>query len=76
MIYLKKFNARKATGFDNLPGKILKLAHEPLSIPLTFLINNSISQNVFPDDLKCAEVSPLFKKNDNLSKLNYRPVSI
>ena len=75
-MYLKKFNPRKATGFDNIPGKILKLAHEPLSIPLTFLINSSISQNVFPDDLKCAEVSPLFKKSDNLNKLNYRPVSI
>ena len=76
MLYLKKFNPRKATGFDNIPGKILKLAHEPLSIPLAFLINTSISQNVFPDDLKCAEVTPLFKKNDNLNKKNYRPVSI
>ena len=76
MIYLKQFKTRKATGFDNIPGKILKLAHEPLSIPLTFLINSSISQNVFPDDLKCAEVSPLYKKCDNLNKVNYRPVSI
>ena len=76
MMYLKTFNPRKATGFDNIPGRLLKLAHESLSIPITFLINTSISQNVFPDDLKCAEVTPLFKKNDNLNKLNYRPVSI
>ena len=26
--------------------------------------------------MKCAEVSPLFKKSDNLNKKNYRPVSI
>lgn len=35
-----------------------------------------ISQNVFPDDMKYAEVSPIFKKNDKLSKTNFRPVSI
>ena len=46
----------------------------PLAKPA--LLNSSLSQNVFPDDLKCAEVSPIFKKNDKLSKLNFRPVSI
>ena len=76
MLMLKKFNPRKATGYDNIPCKILRLAHQELSRPLAYIINSSISQNVFPDDLKCAEVSPIFKKNDKLSKLNFRPVSI
>ena len=76
MLYLKNINARKATGFDNIPGKLLKIAHEPLSIPFAFLINTSIKQKVFPDELKLAEVSPLFKKKDNLDKVNYRPVSV
>ena len=31
---------------------------------------------VFPDSLKFAEVSSLFKKKDTLNKVNYRPVSI
>ena len=30
----------------------------------------------FPDDLKLAEVSSIFKKNDDLDKENYRPVSV
>ena len=76
MIYLKKFNPRKATGFDEIPGKLLRLAYRELSSPLTFLINESISQNIFPDDMKCAEVSPIFKKDDKLNKKNFRPVSI
>ena len=29
-----------------------------------------------PDELKLAEVNPIFKKNDDLGKENYRPVSI
>ena len=76
MAYLKNFNPRKATGFDNIPGKLLRLGHQELSRPLTYLINVSISQNVFPDEMKCAEVSPIFKKNDKLNKKNFRPVSV
>ena len=30
----------------------------------------------FPDDLKAAEASPIFKKNDDLQKENFRPVSV
>jgi len=76
MFYLKTFNPRKATGFDNIPGKLLRLAHQQLSQPLASVINASILQNVFPDEMKCAEVSPIFKKNDKLDKKNFRPVSI
>ena len=36
----------------------------------------SIRTNIFPDQLKKAEVSPLFKKDDNMNKVNFRPVSI
>ena len=30
----------------------------------------------FPDDLKAAEVGPIFFKNDDLEKENYRPFSV
>jgi hypothetical protein len=36
------------------------------------LINKSIDQSVFPEKLKAAQVSPLFKKNNSLDKSNYR----
>ena len=45
-------------------------------MPVTNLINKCMKQNVFPDIMKCAEISPIFKKNDALDKNNYRPVSI
>lgn len=73
---LKSINIRKATGFDNIPGKLLRIVHNELSGPLANLINNCMSQNVFPECMKCAELSPIFKKNDNLVKDNFRPVSI
>ena len=45
-------------------------------IIIIIIINASITSLTFPNDAKRAEISPLFKKNDNLSKNNYRPLSI
>ena len=67
---------RKATGYDKIPGKLLRLAHNELSYPLASLINKCINKAVFPQVMKKAEVCPLYKKQDNLSKKNYRPVSV
>jgi hypothetical protein len=75
----KKLNAlkpKKATGPDQLPGKILKLISPVVATPLCTVINQSLVKSQFPQDLKEADVSPVFKKNDNLSRKNYRPVSI
>ena len=76
MLKLKRVNPRKATGYDNIPGKLIRLAHRELSFPISNLINAGLSQCHFPNSLKCAEVSPVFKKSDNLKKGNYRPVSV
>ena len=35
---------------------------------LTKIINSSIRNGCFPDELKAAEVTPTFKKNDDLDK--------
>ena len=43
--------------------------------PNTGLINLTIECSEFPDKTKKAMVSPLHKKNSNLDKENYRPVS-
>ena len=73
---LKKVNPRKATGYDNLPGKIIRIAYSELSYPFTHLINMSISLKSFPCTMKCAEISPLLKKDDNLIRDNYSPVNV
>ena len=40
------------------------------------IINNCLRDGLFPNELKLADVSPVFKKDDDLNKENYRPVSI
>ena len=43
---------------------------------VTKIIYLSFENRYFPDDLKLAEVCPIFKKNDDLDKENYRPVNV
>ena len=73
---LNTINHKKATGFDRLPPKLIKLGAKVLCGPMVSLMNMSIEQATFPNALKCAEVIPIFKKGDMLDKKNYRPVSI
>ena len=73
---LSKINVKKSTGYDNISPRLLKMSSSKIAEPLTDLINMSIKTNIFPDALKQAEVSPLFKKHDNMNKENFRPVSI
>ena len=72
----KKLNVKKACGYDGIPPRLLKAGANVLCHTFTPIVNSSITNNVFPHDLKCAEVSPLYKKKDILSKCNYRPISV
>ena len=75
-LILRNINPRKATGYDHIPGKIVRIAHQELSFPITRLINTAITANAFPSNMKLAEISPGHKKDDNLIMGNYRPVSV
>ena len=60
----------------DIPADMLKSTvhiHLPF---ITKIINFSFENFSFPDELKLAEVSSIFKKNDGLDKENYRPVSV
>jgi hypothetical protein len=73
---ITKFNPKKATGADKISVKLLKYSQPALLQPITDLINISIESGIFPDQLKQAQVTPIYKKNDPMDKSNYRPVSI
>ena len=63
-------------GFDDLNSMCLKLSSQFLLKPLTHICNLSISQGIFPEQLKIANVIPLYKSDDSMSFNNYRPVSV
>ena len=73
---LKGVKCNKSTGFDNVPPKAVKICSAGLSGSMAFIINNSFENNTFPNDMKKAEITPVFKKKCPLQKENYRPINI
>ena len=44
--------------------------------PLTIIINRCIDDAIFPEELKLANITPVYKKKDRLNKDNYRSVNV
>ena len=66
----------KATGYDKLSARILKLCCDYVASPVTYIFNASVSEGIFPFHCKYANVIPVFKKDNPLIMKNYRPESI
>ena len=76
-LILKSLNAKKASGTDKIPIKLVKLASNYLSKPLATAINNSLTSSKFPDLAKVATVIPIDNKTDDKYDIsNFRPVSL
>ena len=70
--------AKDSSGIDNLSTKMLKTLSPILSEKLMIIINQSIVNGIFPDKLKIAIVTPIYKQqNLDLHQFNsYRPISL
>ena len=69
-------NARMAYGHDTIAPRLLKESASVISGPLSELMNESIKQCKYPSRWKMGLVTPLLRENDELSKENYRPVTV
>ena len=56
-------SAKKTSG--PVPVDKLKLVAESCYKEISYHINNAIDENIFPDNLKKADVSPIFKIGDS-----------
>ena len=73
---LKYMNTRKVCGYDMLPPRLIKDSASAIAKPLTVLFNCSIDQSRYPASWKMGQITPIFKKDDELNKANYRPVTV
>ena len=73
---MQNLNIAKATGPDDIPARVIKVAAKQLAPSFTSVVNNCITQGIFPFDMKKADITPVYKKLDLLMKDNYRPVSV
>ena len=75
MSKLLKVDAEKATTGNSIPSKTLKLSAD-ISADILQNFFNMLSAGYFPDNMKLADITAVFKKKDTFKKGSYRPVSI
>ena len=73
---IKNLNVKNATTHKNIPSKVLKTSAMITAETLEQLFNQALRTGEFPSNLKNADVTHVFKKNNPLSNENYRPVSV
>ena len=63
-------------GWDDISPRIIKQTYKCFLEPLVHISNISILHGVFPNELKIANVIPLYKGGESKLLVNYRPVSV
>ena len=64
---LLHLDINKSTGTDNIGPMILKVSAPFIVSPLTYIFNRIIDSRIYPNILKNAKVSPIFKSGKNVS---------
>ena len=73
---IKMLDVSKAIQESDIPVKIIKANENFFAEAICFYFNKSLENGKFPNCLKLANITPIFKKGPRTSKNNYRPVSI
>ena len=63
-------------GYNDMPASVMKKCVHNYITPLTYLVNSSIKQRIFPDELIIAKLFPIFKVCGEQLLINYRPISV
>ena len=71
---IRSLKPQSSAVYDNISTKLLKDIENVRSRPLSIIINQSRCTGIFPDKLEIAKVIPLYKKDDDKSFGNYRPI--
>ena len=76
MRIIKNTKISTSKGHDGISSELLKLITNDISKCITVIINQSLTSGIFPNSLKIAKVTPIFKKENNKLITNYRPISV
>ena len=71
----KTFKSGKAItypGIDNIPIHVMKNCFDLIVEPLVKLVNLLLTTGAFPDKLRMAKVTPMFKTGDDSIRFRYK----
>ena len=71
-----KLSIKKASQTLDIPVRIIKENKDLISYFVYNNFDNTLSSSQYPNGLKYADVTPVFKKDDKSDKSNYQPISI
>ena len=73
---IKQLPNKTSYGHDKISNIVLKALPTRIIYPLCHIFNSSLSEGTFPEQMKTAEVIPLYKGNNMDLMINYRPISL
>ena len=73
---VKSLKINKPLGPSSIPAWDIKDGMTEIVPQLTMVINEYVKKQKFPSILKKGLITPLYKKDDPLNPLNYRPITI
>ena len=73
---IKSLDSNKSSDIYGMSPKLLKILSPAISETLSNIFNKSFALGVFPDHMKLATITPIFKGGSKLDVSNYRPVSV
>ena len=73
---IKGIKTSRSIGHDGISSELIKLISNDIADSITLIINQSLKSGIFPDQLKIAKVTPIYKKDDKKIITNNRPISV
>ena len=73
---INNLDPNKSHGYDNISVRLIKICGLSICKPLNIIFSNCLSQGIFPEYWKKANVVPVHKKNEKYLLSNYRPISL
>jgi exonuclease III len=73
---IKNLKNKKAAGYDQILGEMLKAGKETLIKPLTALFNKIFASKQYPQEWNKGIITPIHKKGSKLDPNNYRGITV
>ena len=73
---LRSLMPNKSPAYENISSNVVNETSDIFFTSLKYIFNLSLQQEIFPENLKIAKVSPIYKKDEKFLLTNYRAILV